>query len=285
MILKGGTAPTMSHSTQLLCSTGAFSRYPDHTGYQAVLTYGPQLAVDGFELMFYPSWYTQIERVARDLQDSGLAFPAIHTEKNIGSALGQSDPLERERGVQLLAENCRLGSLLGSKVLILHLWNWPNLDDNLDNNLQVLGQCLDITAQYGQALAIETIPGRHFDPLKNVQRAFACDSRCTIALDTEFLATYDQLSGVFETPWLWQQNLVRHVHIKDFDGRPFVDGQRRYLQPGEGMIDFPLFFARLKQSCFAGSISLEAPAIYIDGQVDIARLRESLAFIRQLMQA
>jgi len=39
----------MSQPTQLLCSTGAFSRYPNYTDYRAVLKYGPQLAVDGFE--------------------------------------------------------------------------------------------------------------------------------------------------------------------------------------------------------------------------------------------
>jgi hypothetical protein len=44
----------MNGPVQLLCSTGTFSRFPDLTSYQAILTYGPGLEVDGFELMFYP---------------------------------------------------------------------------------------------------------------------------------------------------------------------------------------------------------------------------------------
>ena len=39
---------------RLLCSTGAFSCWPGGEN-QAALAYGPQLEVDGFELMFDPA--------------------------------------------------------------------------------------------------------------------------------------------------------------------------------------------------------------------------------------
>ncbi|SRR5579883_938145 len=273
----------MSQSLQLLCSTGAFSRFPDFTGFEAVLEYGPQLDVDGFELMFYPGWYSDIDGIAATLRRSGLRFPAIHTEKNIGSALGKADAAERDQGVQRLADICRMGSLIGSQVLVLHLWNWPDLDDHLEHNLQALGACLDITDHYGQQLAVETIPGRHFDPLHNVHRAWLHDQRCTIALDTEFLGSYDQLSSVFEQQWLWQHDCVHHVHVKDVDGPLFVDGKRKYTHPGDGTIDFARFFTRLRQQQFTGNISLEAPAISQSGVVDIERLHTSLAFIRALL--
>ncbi|GCE11651.1 sugar phosphate isomerase/epimerase family protein [Tengunoibacter tsumagoiensis] len=270
----------MDTTMQLLCSTGAFSRFPDLTGYQAVLKYGPQLQVDGFELMFFPGWYGNIKWVGQDLQHSQLRFPAMHTEKSIGSALGHADPAERERGVQLLAENCLLGSMLGTKILILHLWNWPDLDNNLENNLSVLSQCLDLVDRYDQKLAIETIPGRHFDPLVNVHRALTCDARCSIALDTEFLAMYNHTEDVFSHSWIWQKNLMQHIHIKDYDGQAFLNGQRRYLHPGEGKINFDQFFAQLKTSHYMGNISLESPALLKDGEVDIPRIQESLDFLR-----
>src|SRR5215510_2616968 len=102
-------------SMQLLCSTGTFSRFPNFTDYHALLTYGPQLDVEGFELMFYPGWYPQIERIADDLSKSHLHIPVIHTEKNIGTALGNLDPAIRTQGVQWLEDNCRLGHLLGAR--------------------------------------------------------------------------------------------------------------------------------------------------------------------------
>ncbi|GCE17506.1 sugar phosphate isomerase/epimerase family protein [Dictyobacter kobayashii] len=273
----------MSQSVQLLCSTGVFSRYPDLTGYQAIVKYGPLLEADGFEVMFYPAWYSRVEEIAGELQRTGLRFPAMHTEKNIGTALGQPDPVERERGVRLLAENCHLASLLGCQILVLHLWNWPELDDNLDHNLALLGECYDVALSYGIELALESIPGRHFDPLTNLHRALERDTRCHFGLDTEFLANYNLLDRVFETPWLWQDDRTHHVHIKDSNGQPFVDGKRRYLHPGEGDIDFTSFFSQLKGRGFSGNLSLESPAITIDGEVHLDQLHASLNFIRRFL--
>ena len=200
------------------------------------------------------------------------------------------------------ATNCWLGSRIGTRVLVLHLWGWPELDNNLDNNLERLRECIDIAARHGIELAIETIPCRRSDPLSNVHRAVQRDGRSRIALDTEFLAKHqqietvflehsiatggEQIETVFTTDWLWQKSLVRHAHIKDYDGEGFSpDGRRRYLHPGEGGIDFARFFAGLKQHNFAGTISLEAPAIDQGGHVDLARLRASLASLRQMIDA
>lgn len=270
---------------QLLCSTGAFSRYPDYVDYHGVLVYGPQLDVDGLEVMFYSSWYARIESIADNLQRSGLRFPVMHTEKNIGVALGKDDVEERERGVQELAENCRLARLLGTQVVVLHLWGWPELDDHLENNLALLSKCLDVAEQYGLALAIETIPCRQHDPLSNVQRAAERDKRTRLALDTEFLAASHQLDEVFAREWLWSSHAVLHTHIKDSDGHPFTsDGLRRYLHPGEGTINFARFFEKLRQRNYTGYVSLESPTIDNKGIVDIERLQKSLHFLRRIMQ-
>ncbi|MDQ6660906.1 MAG: TIM barrel protein, partial [Chloroflexota bacterium] len=109
---------------------------------------------------------------------------------------------------------------------------------------------------------------------------------CNVALDTEFLALHGQLEAVFTAKDIWQQNRVRHVHIKDFDHQSFAsDGSRQYLHPGEGIIDFERFFQGLKQHGFDGSISLEASAIDTQGQVHIGRLQSSLQRIRCMMEA
>lgn len=284
----------MRQRMQLLCSTGTISRNPDHTSYRQVLEYGPHLDADGFEIMFYTNWYPKIEQIATDLRASSLKFPAMHAEKDIGVMLGSSETARRTQAVHNLAENCRLGSMIGTEVVILHLWGWPQLDDHLAHNLAALDQCLDAAAQYNVKLAIETIPARHADPLTNVQRAITCDGRSFIALDTEFLAQYDQLERVFDAAWLWEDQpvqgaqrvqRVQHVHIKDFDGHPFsAERKRRYLHPGEGYIDFPAFFAGLKKHDYRGNISLESPGIDAQGRVDIRRINESLAFVRHMIE-
>jgi sugar phosphate isomerase/epimerase len=272
---------------RLLCSTGTFSRSPDYTTYQQVLRYAPffvtDKGVEGFELLFYSSWYPHLDQIAHDLEQSGLKFPVMHAEKNIGTALGNPQPEQREQAIAWLVENCRLGQLLGAKLLVLHLWGWPELDDNLENNLQLLSTCLDVASEHGIALAIETVPARHAKPLSNIQRALTQDERCYVALDTEFLALTEQLDEVFELEELWQRKRVCHVHIKDFDGQTFLPNGRRYLHPGEGSIDFKRFFARLKKRGFDGYVSLEASALNREGWVDIEKLHESLRFVREMM--
>ena len=230
-----------------------------------------------------------VEDIAHALQTSHLSFPVMHAEKNIGVALGKPSKAERKQGVQWLSENCRLAQILGTRILVLHLWGWPELDDALETNLASLRQCLDIAEHHGLRLAIETIPCHHGVPLSNVRRAVERDNRSYVALDTEFLAQSNQLDEVFTSTWLWSSQpsqRIQHIHIKDFDGHSFTAaGKRRYLHPGEGIIDFAHFFAMLKQCNYDGYISLESPAIDMHGLVNIERIQESLRYIEKLISA
>ncbi len=103
------------------------------------------------------------------------------------------------------------------------------------------------------------------------------------ALDTEFLALHDQLDAVFAASWLWQERLVRHVHLKDFDGLLASKEGRRYLHPGEGQVDFRRFVQQLRAAGFDGALSLEARAIDAEGQVEVALIQASLRFIMGLL--
>lgn len=104
-----------------------------------------------------------------------------------------------------------------------------------------------------------------------------------VALDTEFLALHDQLDAVFAASWLWQEKLVRHVHLKDYDGHISSEGVRRYLHPGAGKVDFRRFVQQLQAAEFDGALSLEARAIDAEGQVEVARIQASLQFIKNLV--
>jgi sugar phosphate isomerase/epimerase len=269
---------------QLLCSTGTFSRFPDLTDYHSILTFGPWLEVDGFELMFYPDWTNEIEHIATALLKSGLRFPTIHAEKGIGPALVSSQPEEREQGWQWMQASCRLGNLLEANLLIFHLWGLPGSDERIEQNLQHLESCMKIAGDFGLQLAVETIPCQHHDPLSNVRRAIEQEPRVLVALDTEFLAMHNQLDTALEADWLWQHNRVRHIHIKDYDGGLYsTDNFRRYLHPGEGCINFPKFFDMLRIRNFSGSISLETSVVNRDGTRDIQQLKKSLSILRDMI--
>jgi sugar phosphate isomerase/epimerase len=274
----------MTMPLQLLCSTGTFSRFPDHTDYRAILRYGPELAVDGFEIMFYPDWSDKIEHIAADLRQSGLHFPAIHVEKGIGPALVSAQAEERVQGWRWLEASCQLGQLLEASIAIFHLWGLPSSDEHIEQNLQVLGDCITMAERFGLELAVETVPCKKADPLTRVRQAIEQDKRTFVALDTEFLAMHNQLEVALHADWLWQGRRVRHIHIKDYDGALYsADNYRRYLHPGEGRIDFPAFFAALKQRGFSGFISLEASVVHLDNSVTIDKLRRSLFELRRLV--
>ncbi len=274
----------MNEPVQLLCSTGTFSRFPDLTDYRSILSYGPELEVDGFELMFYPDWSTQIEQIATELRKSQLRFPTIHAEKGIGPALISSRPEAREQGWQWMQESCGLGQLLGAKLLIFHLWGLPDSDEKIEQNLLNLNRCVQIAKYCGLELVVETIPCRRNDPLSNIYLAVEHEPEILVALDTEFLAMHNQLEASLEVDWLWQYNHVRHIHIKDYDRNLYsTDNLRRYLHPGEGTINFPKFFEMLKIRRFSGYVSLETSVVNHDGSRDIAKLKKSLSILHEML--
>src|SRR5260370_42517101 len=134
----------MTRSMQLLCSTGAFGRYPTLIDHLDIAKYASALPVNGLEIMYYPDWTPHIEQIAADLLATGLQFPALHVEKNAGPALISEDASERAKGRAELAARCRLGQLVGAKVAVFHLWGMPGSDEHIERNLAAPTECTDI---------------------------------------------------------------------------------------------------------------------------------------------
>jgi sugar phosphate isomerase/epimerase len=142
-----------------------------------------------------------------------------------------------------------------------------------------------MSADCGLKLAVETIPCRCNDPLSNIYRAVEQEPDILVALDTEFLAMHNQLEAALEADWLWRQDRVCYIHIKDYHGDVYsTDNFRRYLHPGEGDIDFPKFFDALKLRNFRGYISLEASVVNNSGIRDIDKLKKSLSTLQGMIR-
>jgi sugar phosphate isomerase/epimerase len=269
-------------SRAVLLSTGAMTRDPVQTDHGEILRHGPGLGVPGFELVIYSAWYGNLDGVISDLRESGLSFPVVHGEKLIGAGLGSEASEEAEDALERLEVNCRAAAALGAKTLVLHLWERPTGDRELERNLERLPGCLDTASAYGLALAVETVPGEDGTPLANVQLALERDPRCKVTLDTEFLGFFGQLEESIAADWLWADGAVHHVHIKDFDGRLSRGGRRRYLLPGEGRLDLQGFLNGLAERGYTGSLTLEATAVGDDGSLDPERLSQMAAVVNQL---
>ena len=244
-----------------LLPTGTVTRSPDFSDHRRILEHTPPTEL---ELSIYGSWD---ESVVDDLH--GLPIVTAHADKRIGATLSGDEP-----AFDRFALDCRIAKALGAGLVVLHLWELPDGDRYLDRNLDRLPALLDIADEHALTLAVETIPCTVGTPLDNVRRAWERDERCRVTLDTEFLGAAGQLESAHEL-----RELVAHVHVKDFDPEVWGTKPRRYVLPGEGILDIDGF---LEQLGWDGTLTLEMSAVTADGGVDTDRLESAAAWLRTL---
>lgn len=244
-----------------LLPTGSVTRNPDYTDHKRILEHVPPADL---ELSIYEGWD---ESVVEDLQ--GLPIVVAHADKTIGATLSGDHP-----ALKRFAMNCRLSAALGAETIVLHLWELPDGDRYLERNLEHLPWLLDAAEEEGLTLAVETIPCSVGTPLDNVRRACERDPRCRVTVDTEFLAAHGQLDQAHDLG-----ELIAHVHVKDFDPAVWNTKPRRYLLPGEGVLDLEGFIARLP---YDGTLTLEMSAVGDGGEIDAQRLEAAGACLRRL---
>ncbi|MGE5275030.1 MAG: sugar phosphate isomerase/epimerase family protein [Verrucomicrobiota bacterium] len=244
-----------------LLPTGSVTRKPDFTDHLRILRHPPP---GDLELSIYDGWD---ESVVDDLR--GLPIVTAHAEKTIGATLSGDHP-----ALEQFALNCRIASALGAGTLVFHLWELPDGDRHLHRNLDHLPRLLDTAEAHGLTLAVETVPCTVGTPLENVRRACERDPRCRVTLDTEFLALHGQLDRSHELG-----DRIAHVHVKDFDPALWASKPRRYLLPGEGVLDLDGFLERLP---YDGTLTLELSAVRDDGTIDADRLESAAAWLRRL---
>jgi sugar phosphate isomerase/epimerase len=266
----------------ILCSTGILTRDPEQTDHKAIVEHAGRLGAAGYELVLYEAWYGHLDEVIEDLRTSDLSFPVVHADKSIGAALGSEDADEADEALATLEVNCRAATALGAQTVVLHIWDLPAGDRLLERNLDRLPACLDTAEAYNMTLAVEAIPGIAGTPLANIRLALERDPRCRVTLDSEYLGFHGQLDESIAADWLWSDSQVRHVHLKDFDGRLRDGSGRRYLLPGEGVLDLQSFLGGLVDRRYTGAITLEGRAVTGSGELDEARLEQVAAVVKQL---
>lgn len=275
-----GADAALTHTLKdmILCSSGVFFVrgsdgswvLPDGPEIGAIGEIGPQLGVDGVEFLVTRGQLGHLDVVANLLEGFTLPVPVIHAPKRVGAALPD------DSAVAALAESARFAARVGAGVAVLHLWDLPDSDRDLDKRLDAVVLAADVFERHGVTLAIETIPCIVGTPLRNIERVLEREPRVGVALDTEFLAMHDEIGDATDADWLWPH--VRHVHLKDF-ANSLTDegGVRRFHLPGTATIDFPGFFDALERRGYTGAVSLEATATLPEGGVDVDALRRCFA--------
>ncbi|HEX2033957.1 MAG TPA: sugar phosphate isomerase/epimerase family protein [Chloroflexota bacterium] len=253
------------------CSTGTLARFPSGGDPATLAAYLRQIEADAVEVLFYGRWREDLRGAADALRRCGHPIPVVHAEKNLGGAFGSADPDARADGHRRFLDALRLAEQLGARKLVLHLWDRPDSDRFLDRNLDALAALLPRARDAGITTCVETIPCDASNPVDNVRRCLEHfgvtrpGGDLAVTLDLEFLGWHDcverALGSAFGAP-VGAPALVADVHVRDYDGQPFAaDGRRRYLDPGDGRLDFPAIFGALVRQGFNGPFTYEGAAL------------------------
>ena len=266
---------------KVLCSTGAFIGRVNNRNHKLIVENASKINCDGFELMMYSeSWIEKIDEIVKDLAESKINFVSMHTNKNVGELISRNEAGDIEQAIKIFEANCIVASQLGIKLLVLHLWGGVPSDKHIDVNFRIYKDLLEIANKYELLLTVENIVCNTYNALihmKKLYEMYPNDIKFTV--DTRQAEFHELLEETCGSDFLWENNLVSHIHISDYSGG-YMDWSKLnpVLAPGMGHINFDKFFGFLKDINYDKTITLESPVMSESG-IDIERLNKSLAFI------
>lgn len=275
-------------------STGVYTQFPGYASPEAVAEGMVAVGADVYEVLLFGSW-PDPAAAARVIAAAGRPVAVVHAEKRIGGLLGAADPGQRRQGQELLRTAALAARILGASAINVHVWDLPDSDAHLERNLEALAEVLPAIWGAGITVLAETVPCRHGLPWANVDRVLAfCDGLAGassagvrplvgVNLDVEFVAWHGGLEEVFPgCVGRWGPRLG-NVHLKDYDGQAFDPaGRRRYVNPGDGELDFPGIFAALREIGYRGPLTFEGNVTRVgDRAAALAATRGYLQRLRQ----
>lgn len=266
---------------RVFASTGAFIGRPNGRDIRLIKEIGPKICCDGFELMFYGTWRGNEEKIAGFLSDSGFLVPTVHCDKDIGELLAQQRYAE---AFGIFRKNCEAAKITGAGLLVLHLWNGPTSDDNIEANFAGCPRLYEIADEYGVILTVENVIAHGGSPLRHWHSLVKMLPCVRFTYDTK-MAQFDfdnEKAFLPQNLPLWER--VSHVHLNDRRGGYRDWSDYRALNLGRGDVDFDTFFEGLRTVGYKGDFTVEANAFKKDGVLDIDGLNASLERARELIK-
>lgn len=266
----------------VLCSTGAFIGRVNGRNHKLIMKYAPELHCDGFEFMMYDTWYEKMNEIQNDLHASGLLFPVLHVDKQVGERISRNQSNDTEVALELFKKNCWMANAIGAEKLVLHLWGGIPSDSNISYNIEIFKKLDDIAKDNGLQLTVENVVCNQQNPMIHMTELSNKYSDVVFTFDTKMAAFHNQLNTIYELEWdwLWSNNRIKHLHINDYKGGYMDWSNLKALHIGDGMIDFEKFFLFIKEKMYQGTLTVESTSMIADGSVDIEKLNQSLDYIR-----
>ena len=239
---------------------------------------------DGFEFMFYRAWYPELDAMLERFRALGVSFPTLHCDKMIGEGFSSGDPEEYRNALDLFRLNCRAAAKLGSRLLVLHLWNGLPSDKNIGRHIEALSDLYKIASEYDLLLTVENVLCADRDPLTHLTAIAGRYPAARFTFDTKMAAFHDQMGEIVSPARREIAKRIAHVHLNDYGGgiRDFSD--LRVLHLGEGRIDFAPFLSLLREIKYSGAVTLECSCFSsLDGSWAPEKMKTSIAAARAML--
>ena len=264
------------------CATGTFTGRKNGRDHRLALTYGDQIHCDGYEVMVFEDWYDHLDTIIQDYRSHDIRSPVVHADKRVGDLIcGDSTTSAAfAEAVELWKVNCHFAAAIGARRVVTHPWGYPGSDSYLELVYERCGRLLDIAKTYGVDMVAENVICTHGSPIAHIEELVGIYPDMGVTIDTRHMQFHAELVKTCASP-VWRSGNVRHIHISDYAGG-YKDWDRlRVLPgPGEGDVDYRVFFQHLHDIAYEGTMTMESPSIPQEQGVDVERLNDRLAFIR-----
>lgn len=261
---------------RVLCSTGAVTGRANGNDFRMPLRLNDLLPCDGWEFLMTRSFYGREAEVLR--ASEGMDIPVFHVCKHIGEMVSQGQLAE---ALPFFEANCRLARALGAELLVHHLWGGLASDRQIERNIDSYAPLREIAEKHGLLLTVENVVCNQRDPMTHLRTLAARYPDIAFTFDTKMAAFHGQLEDAYrpENVWLWPH--IAHMHVNDYAGGHMDWTNMGAKLPGEGHIDFRLFFAFADQMNYTGAFTLEASVLTPAGEVRREALAAGLERIRR----
>ncbi len=273
-------------SRPLYVSSGAFIGRGNGFSPDGFFSVCREYDCDGFEFMFYRAWYPELDAMLDRFRASGVSFPTFHCDKMIGEGFASGDPDEYRRALTLFRENCRAAATLGSRLLVLHLWNGLPSDKSIGRHIDALSDLYTIASEYDLTLTVENVICADRDPLTHLTVIAERYPAARFTFDTKMAAFHDQMGEICSPARRDIANRIAHVHLNDYGGTIGDFSDLRVLHLGEGKIDFAPFLSLLSEINYSGAVTLECSCFSsLDGSWKPEKMKASLSAARKMLCA
>jgi sugar phosphate isomerase/epimerase len=250
----------------ILCSTGTFIHTWNGRDHTLIEKMKPNLIYPGFEIFMFnqdadlQNEYKKTADIIVKAKENGILFYSMHMSKRIGDLISRNENDDIENALRIFAWNCEYAVEFGVELLVLHLWGGSPSDKNIDVNIKTLQKLKEISDKYNLVLTVENIVCNTYKPLDHMKKIWEIyQSEVKFTIDVRQAEFHKSLIETCESSFLWDNNLVSHLHIADFSGG-YMDWSslRNNVALSHGDVDFEYLFSFLKSIGFQGSIAVES---------------------------